>query len=628
VTGQGSNLPLIEAGVHEREEPDAPPTDQAFWTDTAREFKSVPLFSVRPGDRVSVSLTHTGSHWTITVIDGRTRRRIVTAQDGSATFGDAEWLQENPDAGSGWVYPAMTEVHLSNLAVNGAAPTQSALDANLMSIGHSGREFKPTALARDAFTVEPIGGSAAAHQRPLDTADAPMSVRNAPQRCQQQAPRNGSISSPALLSSPIIYARGSYIAVLFVDLSADNTLFCSYEPTPYGPSNRFTDVAENQPAVPSTAPIDSPDNYEGIESAPAAIGIQDSQGGDATCDSPPNPNLGEMYGFAGKDVAGATFRFAHDPPIKAVVERGFYIASWPYAAWPNAVALRTTSGTTVTRHVPARGCAIQPRSGTPVTRRRNGVTTAGTVVVVVVRTRDGNAKSATTFTTRGAAEISPRGVERTSVDTTSFMDRGFEAMSSGNNEGIYDPTNNTVYETNQNAQLGASLQQLTTTGRELQQRLKSSHPSASASQRTTTINVTPSNKQYDSLVSATEPGLDGLSEMFVPHVGRRERVVARITIDGQHALKLAQAWYMTDLGGMGEVGGYGTMYVTPGTREPVRDVLPNGNDAVTNTWLSYRVLPATRANLKLVSLTALHPGARVSHSATGFLQAQDAATNP
>jgi hypothetical protein len=128
-------------------------------------------------------------------------------------------------------------------------------------------------------------------------------------------------------------------------------------------------------------------------------------------------------------------------------------------------------------------------------------------------------------------------------------------------------------------------------------------------------------------MALNEPGLYGLSEMFVPHVSRRERVVARVTIDGHPTLKLAQAWYMTDLGANGEVGGYGTMYVTPSTYEPVRDVLPNGKDTVVNTWLSYRVLPATRANLKLVSLTGLHPGAEVSHSAADFLLAEQYATN-
>jgi hypothetical protein len=66
-----------------------------------------------------------------------------------------------------------------------------------------------------------------------------------------------------------------------------------------------------------------------------------------------------MCGFVGSDVTGATFQFAREPPIKAVVERGFYIASWPYASWPDAVALKTTSGTTVTYHVSPRGCAMK-----------------------------------------------------------------------------------------------------------------------------------------------------------------------------------------------------------------------------------------------------------------------------
>jgi hypothetical protein len=249
------------------------------------------------------------------------------------------------------------------------------------------------------------------------------------------------------------------------------------------------------------------------------------------------------------------------------------------------------------------------------------------IVMVVVRTTDHTPKGTTTFTTRGAAELSPAGVEQGSVDTTSFMDRGFEVMTSGNNEAVYDPTNNTVYETTQDAELAASFKQATQEARKLQQRLKSNPPSAKASQRTTTTVVRPGTKLYGALVGLTEPGLSGLSDMFVPHVGRHERVVARVTIDGSPALKLAQAWYMTDLGAMGEVGGYGTMYVTPKTYKPVRDVLPGGKDTTTNNWLSYRVLPATTANLKLVSLTALHPKATVSHSATGFLRAEQDATS-
>jgi hypothetical protein len=170
-------------------------------------------------------------------------------------------------------------------------------------------------------------------------------LNNLPQRCERQA------GHKSRLEAPIIYRRGSYTAVLFVDKPDNYTFFCSWEPNPYLPpsdQDQF-ETTDEEPAVPSRH------SFEGIESAPLAIGIQDGQGGDQTCDTPPNPNIGEMYGFVGSDVAAATFEFAHEPPIKAVVDRGFYIASWPYASWPDAVALKTTFGTTVIRHVPNRG---------------------------------------------------------------------------------------------------------------------------------------------------------------------------------------------------------------------------------------------------------------------------------
>jgi hypothetical protein len=64
-----------------------------------------------------------------------------------------------------------------------------------------------------------------------------------------------------------------------------------------------------------------------------------------------------MYGFAGSNVAGARFQFAHDPPIEAVVERGFYIALWPYGRFPNIITVKTKSGTSVRYAVPAlKGC--------------------------------------------------------------------------------------------------------------------------------------------------------------------------------------------------------------------------------------------------------------------------------
>lgn len=55
-------LPFIQAGISEDESNDQPPTDTAFWSDTAHHFDAVPLFSVRPGDKVSISLTHARRH--------------------------------------------------------------------------------------------------------------------------------------------------------------------------------------------------------------------------------------------------------------------------------------------------------------------------------------------------------------------------------------------------------------------------------------------------------------------------------------------------------------------------------------------------------------------------------------
>jgi hypothetical protein len=65
--------------------------------------------------------------------------------------------------------------------------------------------------------------------------------------------------------------------------------------------------------------------------------------------------MGEMYGYAGSEVTGAMFEFVHDPSIRALVKRGFYMASWPYTAWPDEVALKMKSGIEVTRRVPDTG---------------------------------------------------------------------------------------------------------------------------------------------------------------------------------------------------------------------------------------------------------------------------------
>jgi hypothetical protein len=89
------------------------------------------------------------------------------------------------------------------------------------------------------------------------------------------------------------------------------------------------------------------------------------------------------------------------------------------------------------------------------------------------------------------------------------------------------------------------------------------------------------------------------------------KVVGPITIDGRKAIKLAA------------IHGIDEYDVAPGTYYPIRQVLSYGRAIkVTTTYSEYRVLPATLANQRLLSLAARHPGARVDDSPADYRAAQ------
>jgi hypothetical protein len=225
--GEGQRLPFIQAGISEDETNNQPPTDTAFWSDTAHHYNAVVLFHVRPGDRVSVSLVHARHRWIITAADGRTRRRIVTSQEADATFSDAVWTQEDTDVGSHfYVYPRLSNVRISHLLVNGTRPEQWELNPDWMSIGRSGVRFKPTALSGDAFTVVPS-----------------IALADASDRCKQKALHQ------AHLGAPIIDTEGPNTAVLFVDRRDNFTFFCTSEPNPPSAINAVNG-GDPQPALP------------------------------------------------------------------------------------------------------------------------------------------------------------------------------------------------------------------------------------------------------------------------------------------------------------------------------------------------------------------------------------------
>jgi hypothetical protein len=110
-------------------------------------------------------------------------------------------------------------------------------------------------------------------------------------------------------------------------------------------------------------------------------------------------------------------------------------------------------------------------------------------------------------------------------------------------------------------------------------------------------------------------------------------VAGHVTIDGRPALKLLQS-HATRLpvlnNNSGAFESVDTIYVSPQSYDPIEEIihsnLPGITETVLNRWQKYRVLPATTANRRLISLTALHPHARIIHSATAYFRASQSET--
>lgn len=99
------------------------------------------------------------------------------------------------------------------------------------------------------------------------------------------------------------------------------------------------------------------------------------------------------------------------------------------------------------------------------------------------------------------------------------------------------------------------------------------------------------------------------------------RIAARIVFDGRPALKLVPLPGEGSLGLGARTGIHqllGTAYVTPGSDDPIAESI-RGFQHI--DWTAYTVLPDTATNRRLLSLTARHPSARVSHSAIAYLRA-------
>jgi hypothetical protein len=92
-------------------------------------------------------------------------------------------------------------------------------------------------------------------------------------------------------------------------------------------------------------------------------------------------------------------------------------------------------------------------------------------------------------------------------------------------------------------------------------------------------------------------------------------VSGRTTIDGRRALILTPTRQFIAGGAHRFLG---TAYVTPRTHDPIAYRLPGS----TIRWSMYRVMPATAAHRRLLSLSARHPTARTVHSASAWVRVE------
>ena len=146
----------------------------AFWSATALSFHPLPLFAVRPGDRVSASLELSEGRWHVAITDLTNDRhaRFATTDDAKGPFILAEWLQEDPTASDGGPepYSRVAPVHFAGLTVDGSPPSYADVSSQWMSA--NGEDFAPAPLTADRFVVAPATLSATAQRYLADVAPA------------------------------------------------------------------------------------------------------------------------------------------------------------------------------------------------------------------------------------------------------------------------------------------------------------------------------------------------------------------------------------------------------------------------------------------------------------------------
>lgn len=222
--------------------------------------------------------------------------------------------------------------------------------------------------------------------------------------------------------------------------------------------------------------------------------------------------------------------------------------------------------------------------------------------------RNGKTNRPAPFVISSIDETTADGTLQRSFTSNSITRPGYQQVIVGDTLQLYDPADNTVYVTTPQAQQRATVAELRSTSP------KGSHVSVGIGRGRS--------------VSAPEQDVPGRTSVYERQVrAGLYRLVGRTTIDGRAALRLVQT-RATVLAIRNSLGGFvsgDTVYVAPGTYDPIEELssstFPGLRTMVVSRWQSYKVLPATPANQRLLSLTARHPTARVVDDARAYLHA-------
>ena len=240
----------------------------------------------------------------------------------------------------------------------------------------------------------------------------------------------------------------------------------------------------------------------------------------------------------------------------------------------------------------------------------SGKTQPGRIVVQRITlgsttSRRGKSFRQRTVSLTAITEVSAGGHEQRSFTSNSITNPGFQQASAGTTLQLYDPRDNTVYVTTERDELRAAMAPFET------------HP----------LKGTTSRGGVGKLqsISASSVGyLPGTSSPYDQWLRESDyRVAGHTTIDGLAAIRLVQP--LPAAVGSGDFQSRVTVYLAAGSHDPIETVdrvkLPGMHVASVERWQTYRVLRATAANQRLLSLTARHPQARVVASATAYLRA-------